>query len=632
MKKILLTLLIVTFSNQLLISQNIKRANSLFERRAYIDAAELYEQEETKTQEIYEKLGDCYYFNSNMKEASYNYKILVNHYAKTVNPIYIYKYAQALKGIGNFEEADQWQQKYYEATQQNNVENLKTKAFFETLNSTIDRPYIIKKLNINAEYSNFGTAFYLDTIVFSSSRINGNLYGWNKQPYLDLFKATPNNLGELENIKPFSKNINTKMHESNAVFSKDGNTMYFTRNNFSKGKKGKDNQKISHLKIYKAEFINNEWTNISELPFNSNNYSIEHPALSPNEQQLYFSSDMPGGVGSFDLYVVTINTDGTYSSPKNLGTEINTELREQFPFVSSKNTLYFASDGHFGMGGLDIFKSEINATGYSKPINLSTSINSNLDDFSFIIQEEKETGYFSSNRENNQGIDHIYSFTRLKKFYVNGQVKNKTTNVLLPNTLVSLIDSNNKTISEITVGNDAAYEFEINPNTSYSIRGSKKYYNPSTIEFSTDTEGNINKDIILLLESYEDAEKKVVVENGKIQIKINPIYFDFNKWNIREDAALELNNVVAIMKKYPNMIIEIGAHTDCRGPEEYNLNLSHKRAASVLDYLVSQGISTNNVKSIGYGESQPLNHCIKEGICKEKEYDINRRCEFVIVN
>ncbi|SNR45897.1 WD40-like Beta Propeller Repeat [Lutibacter agarilyticus] len=632
MKKIFITLFIVTISTQILSAQNLKRANSLFERRAYMDAAELYEQEDPKSQEVYEKLGDCYYYNSEMKLAALNYKILATHYSETIKPSYIYKYSQALKGTGNIEEADKWQQKYYAATNKTAAENIETKAFFEALNSTIDRPYIIKKLNANSEHSNFGTAFYLDTIVFSSSRENGNVYGWNKQPYLDLFKATPNASGELENIMPFSKNINTKMHESNAVFTKDGKTMYFTRNNYLDGKKGKDDKKITHLKIYKAEFINNEWTNITELPFNSDNYSTEHPALSPDEKQLYFSSDMPGSIGSFDLYVVNINSDGTYGTPKNLGTEINTELREQFPFISSINNLYFASDGHFGMGGLDIFKSEISVNGFSKPTNLSNIINSNLDDFGFIINEEKEIGYFSSNRDNANGIDDIYSFTQLKKYYVKGLVKNKTNNALLPNATVTLIDSENNTVSEIVVGDDAAYTLEINPNSTYSIRGSKKSYNPSMVKFSSDAKGNINKDIALLLESYEDAEKKIVEENGKIQIKINPIYFDFDRWNIREDAALELDNVVEVMKKYPTMKIEIGAHTDSRGPEEYNRNLSDKRANSVREYLVSQGIATENVKSVGYGESQPLNHCVREGICKEKEYDINRRCEFIIVN
>lgn len=630
MKKILLTIFIITISTQIVTAQNMKRANNLFERRAYIAAEKLYEQEDPKTQEVYEKLGDCYYFTSNMKQAALNYKILVDNYNENLNPNYIYKYTQALKGIGNFEEADKWLQKYNLAKDKNNGKTVNTKAYFEKLNNAIDRPYIVKKVSLNSEKSNFGTSYYGDKIVFSSPSNNGKLYDWNNKPYLDLYITEQTTSGDLKNIQQFSENINSKMHESNAVFTKDGKTMYFTRNNYINGKKGKDNKKITHLKIYKAELVNEIWTNITELPFNSNNYSCEHPALSTDEKKLYFASDMPGSIGSFDLFKVNINSNGTYGKPENLGDKINTEQREQFPFISSKNILYFASDGHFGLGGLDIFKSEIKSNTYTQPTNLSNVINSNLDDFSFIINEEKETGYFSSNRNNTLGIDNIYSFTQLKKYYIKGVVKNKTTGELITGANVALLDVNNNTVSEVMVGNNAEYSFEINKNSNYTIRSSKKYFSPYSAKISSDETEKINKDI--LLESYEATEKKVVKENGQIKIKINPIYFDFNKWNIRKDAALELNGIVETMKKFPEMVIEIGAHTDCIGPEKYNLELSNKRANSVRKYLISQGISNKNVKAVGYGESQPLNHCIKEGICEDKDYDINRRCEFIILN
>ena len=182
------------------------------------------------------------------------------------------------------------------------------------------------------------------------------------------------------------------------------------------------------------------------------------------------------------------------------------------------------------------------------------------------------------------------------------------------------------------VGDNATYSFEIENNKNYLIRGTRELYKPYEVEFSTAIEGNADQNITLLLESYEELEEDIIVENGKTKIKINPIYFDFDKWNIRPDAALELNNVVNIMKKYSDMIIEIGAHTDCRGSDDYNLILSHKRAKSVREYLISQGVLNNNVKSVGYGELQPVNHCNKPSICEEREYDINRRCEFVILN
>ena len=631
MKKILFILFICSLSTSKIKAQNLNRANQLFEKRSYIEAVELYLTQTTNSQEILQKIGDCYYFNTNMNEASIWYEKLFKSFYNKVDETYFFRYAQALKGIKQYSEADKWFNKYRNKLSSKSVK-IETKTFFNSLNKTIDRPYLIHKTSINTSNSEFGIAMLNSKVVFASTKNNSELYDWNKQPYLDLFIADLDEHGEIINPTPFSKTINTNLHESNAVFTKDGKTMYFTRNNFINGKKRRDKNKVTHLKIYKAELVNNEWTNITELPFNSDYYSVEHPALSFNEKQLYFASDMPGSIGSFDLFVVDIYDNDTFSTPKNLGTTINTNQREQFPFISEMNNLYFASDGHFGLGGLDIFKSEIRNGNFFKPKNLSDKINSSLDDFSFIINEKNETGYFSSNRTGGKGDDDIYRFTQLKKYYVKGLVKNKNTQELLPESLVTLFDGSNNSIGDIIVGNDASYSFKIESNKNYKIRGSRKLFSPYDVEFSTDDSGNINKNILLVLESYDDAEKRIVEENGKIQIKIKPIYFDFNKWNIREDAALELENITSIMLKYPNMEIEIGAHTDCRGSEEYNLNLSHKRAKSVREYLVSQGIPNDNVKSVGYGEIQPLNKCVKEGTCKEEEYTINRRCEFVILN
>lgn len=610
----------------MLVAQNLKRANHLFEKRSYIEAAELLQNEDDKTQEVLEKLGDCYFFNSNMEEASIWYAQLFSEHESTTSPIYTFRYVQALKGIEKYSEADEFLGK------KNGKVKLNTLEIFEKLNSTIERPYIIHEVSENTIGSDFGTSFHGKNIVFASTRNNGEFYEWNNQPYLDLFTASVNEQEDFVTVTSFPKTINTKVHESNAVFTKDGKKMYFNRNNFADGKKKRDNNKVMNVKIYSAELIENEWKNITELPFNDDSYSTSHPALSPNEKQLYFSSDMPGTLGSMDLFVVEINENGTYGIPINLGASINTEQREQFPFISKSNTLYFASDGHFGLGGLDIFKSTISDNGYGKPINMSTKINSNLDDFAFIINEENETGYFSSNREGGKGDDDIYRFTQLKKYYVNGLAKDKNTLELIPQTIITLTDSENNQLFKETVGNDAAYTFEISPNKSYIIKGEKELFQPAIVEFTTDNNGNINKDILLFLESFKDAEEKVVIEDGKTQIKINPIFFDFDKWNVRSDAALELNNVVSIMKKYPELIVEIGAHTDVRGSEKYNLDLSRKRANSVREYIISQGINTDNIKSIGYGESQPKNQCIEPYICKEEEYDINRRCEFVILN
>lgn len=632
MKKILLILLILPLSTQLSVAQNLKRANHLFEKRAYLNAAELFLNEEPKSQEVLEKLADCYYFNTKMKEAELYYKMLLQTYEANVDATYLFRYSQALKGVKNFTEADKWHQKYLEKKQMASAEKQETLPFFDSLNSEIRKPYDVGTISINSKYSDFGAAYLGEKVVFSSARNKGKLYLWNNQPYLDLFEAKIDGNNDLTNVNPFSSSINTKMHESNAVFTKDGKTMYFTRNNSDSGKKNRDKIKVTHLKIYKAQFVNNKWTNIAELPFNSNDYSSEHPALSPDEKQLYFASDMPGTIGSFDLFVVDINADGTYGTPKNLGPKINTEQREQFPFVSSDNILYFASDGHFGMGGLDIFKSEISDEKFFAAINLSNVINSNLDDFAFVIDENNEKGYFSSNRDGGMGDDDIYQFTKEKTYNIHGLVQDKNSLQPLPNTLVTLFDENHNLLKEMTVGEDAKYSFDIENNKSYKIRGSLKLYVPSEVEFSANAKGDINKNILLLIESYDDAEQNIVTESGKTLIKINPIYFDFDKWNIRPDAALELNNVVALMKKHSEMQLKIGAHTDARGSDSYNLKLSDRRAKSVLDYLIGQGILENRLKSEGFGESQPLNNCVEPNMCSEEAYSINRRCEFVLAN
>ncbi|AOW22129.1 OmpA family protein [Urechidicola croceus] len=631
MKK-LIYLFLILFSIQTPFAQNLKKANKLFETRSYIKAAELYENEEVKSKDVLQNLGDCYYYNGKMDIASRWYSLLFKQYENEVQSEYYFRYAQSLKAQDRFAEADELQKKYYK---KNNLEidYVSTVEYFEKLNSQIERPYILHKTSANSSNSDFGLSMKGNKVIFASSRgTDGNLYDWNNQPYLDLFKGTIDELGDIVNIEPLSSNINTKMHESNAILTKDGKTMYFTRNSFVDGKKFRDKNKVTHLKIFKAQLTDTIWSNITELPFNSNEFSTMHPALSPDEKQLYFSSDMPGTFGSFDLFAVDINENGTYGTPYNLGDKINTAQREQFPFISESNTLYFASDGHLGLGGLDVFSSTITKDGFSEVQNMSNIINSNKDDFGFVIDEARETGYVSSNRSGGAGDDDIYRFTKKKKNYVTGLVQDKNSLELLPGSLVTLFDSENNSIGDMIVKDDAKYSFEIHNNSDYKIRGTRKLYVPYEVEFSTDNEGNINKDIFLHLESYEDAEKDIVVEDGKTQIKINPIYFDFNKWNIRPDAAAELDNVVEMMKKYTDMQIEIGAHTDCRGSEEYNLSLSHKRAKSVREYLVSQGIPNENVKSIGYGEMQPKNHCIKEGICKEEEYDINRRCEFVLLN
>ena len=610
-------------------NSNLKKANKLFDNKAYVEAAKLYETKK-RTQEVLENLGDCYYYNGDPIKALKSYKELFANFPESdIDREYQFKYAQSLKGNENYEEADKYLSKYF-------GKNINTLAFMDSLASFT--PQIFKVIGIESNHSNsyFGLSYVKDDkVVFASAKNKDSLlYSWNALPYLNLYSATLSEENVLENILPFSDEINTDNHESNAIFTKDGKTMYFNRTRIVNRTKTNKNE-IAQVSIYKAELVDGIWTNIVELPFSSDAYSVEHPALGKDEKTLYFSSDMPGTQGSFDLYRVTINEDGTYGVPENLGPKVNTIHREQFPFISEYNILYFSSNGHLGYGGLDVYRSNIVNNEVTVPVNLGTPVNSNFDDFAYVVLENEERGSVSSNRS---GSDNIYSFTReeneLSIYQVEGFAKNLHTGEYLSGTLVTLFDESNKVIQDTIVGDDAYYIFKIQYNKRYKVRGTRKAYIPQDIEFSTNSQGKSQHNVHLSLEAYSDAEENIEEnEDGEVRIRLDKIYFDFDKSDIKEKAAKTLDVLVNLMKKYPFMEIEVSAHTDALGTDQYNLDLSKRRAASTLEYLVSQGIDRRRLISIGYGEMQPLNDCTEEDSdCTEAEYDINRRCEFTIIN
>ncbi len=601
-----------------------KKANTLFEKRAYVKAAELYEQL-NENQKVLQNLGDCYYNNSQMKEAVRAYGKLFLTFKDSVKPEYYFKYAHSLLGVADYPKADIIMSEYLKY-------NVSTPKFINNLKTNVPYNYELQPMAKNTSNGDFGMSFYGDKVAFASLRSGGDskAFGWNEKPYLDLFSAEVNDKGLLTNIEPFPKEINTKTHESSVTFSQDGHIMYFNRTNDKKVKIG--DEKIANIKIYKAEFKDGKWINIVALPFCSDLYSTEHPVLTKDGKKLYFSSDMPGSLGSFDIFVVDVNEDGTYGTPVNLGNAVNTIHREQFPEISNDGSiLYFASDGHQGMGGLDIFMSKsLNGGPFAKPLNLGETINSNLDDFSYVVDEKKNMGYFSSNRKIG---DALYSFKRTEnqeRYVVEGEVKDKNTQNLLPGTLVSLYDENNILIGQMVVGAEADYVFATEPNKKYRIEAMRDFYIPHSEEFTTNEDGKLRYTIELFMECYDDAEEIITKrQDGKVQIVLENIYFDLNKWDIKSDAARILNVLVDLLKKYPEMEIQLGAHTDSRASDTYNMMLSNKRAASTLEYLVQNGIKRKRLRSKGFGETVPLVNCGSS--CTEQEHSINRRCEFIIL-
>ncbi|TRZ41999.1 OmpA family protein [Robertkochia solimangrovi] len=618
MKKFYL-LLLTLFAIPALYGQSLSKANRLFKKKAYVEAAQMYAKL-GDSQEVLQNLGDSYYYNSEMEPAVEAYNQLFEKYKESVPLEVFFRYAQALKGTGNYEEADRIMSIYAD-------KEYNTKQFEENLTKVVPYSYELKRMTSSTSTGDFGIAFYGDKVVFASLRnSDGKMYEWNDRPYLDLFQATVSEDGELENVEPFSENINTETHESNPTFTADGKTMYFSRTNEKRVKIG--DEKVANVKIYKAELLDSVWTNITELPFNNDYYSAVHPALNKENDKLYFSSDMPGGEGSMDLYYVDITESG-YGNPVNLGPVINTKHREQFPFVSDDNTLYFASDGHQGFGGLDIFMTRYLAAGWTVPLNLGEPMNSGLDDFAYALNDANDKGYISSNRD---GADNLYAIDRTEsdiEYTVEGSVRDKITKNLLPNTLVTLYDEADNAVGEVTVGADAKYRFTTRPNRTYRIKGQLNFYATTVEEFKTNDLGTLEYNIELEIISYDDAEDIVVTRDGKRYIELENIYFDLDKWAIKPQAAKTLDILVALLKKYPDMDIQLGAHTDSRASAAYNLDLSQKRAQSALDYLASKGISGSRLRARGFGESQPLVDC--KDNCTEVEHSINRRCEFIIL-
>ncbi|HET8886484.1 MAG TPA: OmpA family protein [Salinimicrobium sp.] len=598
---------------------SLERAHKFFEKKNFPKAIELY-QNAPESQESLQNLGDSYFYINKIDEAVGTYKKLFDKYDQ-IDPEYYFRYAHALKGIGNYTEADA-------LLLDENGNGFSTLEAFKKIDQSTNFNFIVNRINENTEHSEFGGAFLGTNLVFASSRnATRPIYVWNNEPYLDLYIGEVGENGGLANIAQFSEIINTDTHETSATFSPDGKMMYFDRTNSEKVKI--EDAKVATIQIYKADLVGGEWKNPTPVSFASDEYSTEHPSVSNDGKRLYFSSDMPGSLGSFDIFYVDINPDGTFGKPQNLGPNVNTAHREQFPFINEDGTLYFASNGHKeNLGGLDIYYAHKKGDGFSKAFNMGTVVNSNRDDFAYVINNELEMGYFSSNRNNS---DDIFSFTKDRNiFIVGGVVKDKTTNKLMPGTLIVISDRDGNKIEEITVDKDASFQFTLKPNTEYNLKSTKDEYEPYTTTFQTgDMQGQSS--LIIAMESYDSKEEIVVAKYDKTQIELENIYFEFNKWDITPQAVTVLDDLINLLNKYPEMEIEIASHTDVRGPVQYNQMLSEKRAASTLEYLVQNGIDRGRLTSKGYGESEPLNKCVREGICTDDEYDINRRSEFTIL-
>ncbi|MGV9005062.1 OmpA family protein [Flavobacterium sp.] len=617
-----------------------KRGNKDYDQYAYVDAIKTYErlyEKGYKSPDMLLKLGNSYYFNADLEKAAKFYEELYTSTPDQEAEFY-YRYSQSLRSIKEYKKADEMMAKFNAKSGNDSRAALfnQNKDYLAEIKRNSGR-FKLENAGINSKYSDYGTAFVDDKVVFCSARDTGNfskrIHTWTGEYFTNLYSAKVAEDGSLGSVEKFGNKLNSKFHEDTPVFAKDGKTVYFTRNNYL-DKRGFDDGKITLLKIYKAKLDDKgNWIDITALPFNNDSFQCAHPTLSPDGKMMYFVSDMPGSLGKSDLYKVTISDDGTFGTPENLGKTINTEGRETYPFITAKNELYFSSDGHPGLGGLDIFATKIPEDGkFTNIQNIGEEANSPKDDFGFIINTDTKRGFLSSNRDGGEGNDDIYKFLETRELFIEqaifGVVTDATTKEILPNTKITLLDEKFNKIAETTTDDKGFYEFlKLLPNTKYYLRTEKEgYATKETPAITGNQEGKTEVNI----ELEKTAEPVKPGDDLANVFKINLIYFDLDKWNIRPDASVDLAKVLDVLQQYPTMKIDIRSHTDSRASFGYNEKLSDRRAKSTLSWLVAKGISKDRLTAKGYGETQLVNKCADGVPCTEAEHQLNRRSQFII--
>ena len=617
MKKLYITISFILI-NSILSAQTKKttEADKLYQRYEFVAAAKAYlklvEKKEANTVE-YKQLGNCYYNIFNPTEAVKWYAKAIK---KTQHPEIYHRYAQMLKAVGNFEEADKQMDQFailkpndFRAIQFKNEPN-----YLERLNNQ-DKMFDIKDFEMNSNRSDFGAVLYDNTLYLASARKDsGRKFAWNNEPYLEIYNLTYNPDGTF-GTPVLVNELNSKYNDGPLAVSADGNTVYFaseslTENVFYNDKAKKT--KYGRVSLYRGTKKNGKWEKIVSLPFNSKKYNTSNPSLSKDGKTLYFSSNMPGSIGNVDIWKVAIAEDGSFGKPENLGPQINTEGRESFPYISDDNKLYFSSDSHTGFGCYDIFVTDLDKIEVK---NLGKPVNSEKDDFAFTYNKDKKIGFFASNRG---GHDDIYIINKLRKINLIATITDAKTGAIIPEATVSILE-NSLSILEKTTPPEGKITQIIIPENNYEIHLSKPGYTTKNEIITITDEDVINIDIKL------DPIEPTITD---VEIILQDIYFEYNKSNITHQGANELNKLVKVLNKYPNMEIFAKSHTDKRGSDQYNQTLSERRAKSTAQYIISKGIDSKRISAKGFGESEPKINCIH---CTQAEHAKNRRSEFMIV-
>lgn len=649
MKKILLSictffLLHITFQGHA--QYVLKEADKQYELYNYSKAVDLYEQayQKQKTLHAAERLASAYGLMNNYVQAESWYAIA----SKMPNPKpeYILGYAKALQNNAKYREAKA-QYLNYIALKKDIPAQLQ-EVWLTSCDSALKwmkYPKSVELINqkaLNSIQSDWGAVKFKEGVVFTSDRTNTGLeskestpflkfdgakkpnkkiYGWTGNGYLKLYFKS----AETADIQLFPIRTGTNYHVGSASFTADYKTMYFTLTSIpDELEKLKNKPSTVNVEIYSStQDADGNWTEPVSFPYNNvNAYSVGDPFITTDGESLYFASNMPGGEGGTDVYVCEKTDKGDWGKPINLK-EINTAGNERSPVFDSKNNFYFSSDGYVGMGGLDVFRAWRAGGSIGKVENMGYPFNSPQDDFGFSLNDSGGIVYLSSNRSNGLGNDDIYTIDQkqILAFKLTGRVLDKKTNEPVAAALVSLAKVNGSTIKAETDDN-GAYQFNLSKESEYNVSADKTGYRSDVENLAT-----------IGLASSEVLVQDLYLEQIEINkaIKLENIYYDFDQWNIRPDAAVELDKLVRIMNENPTIWIELGSHTDSRGKDTYNLKLSQQRAESAVQYIISKGINKNRITAKGYGETQLLNQCANGIECTDVAHQLNRRTEFKIV-
>ncbi len=686
------------------------KAEKLHKAFAYSEAIDEYQKvlvKEPDNATALRGIADCYRKTNNTEKTELYFAKIIK--LADATPMDKFYYAQALMYNEKYTEAKIYFSEYaLTASSDERARNSlaainKLDEFFKDSSKVR-----IHKIAVNTDKADFAPVFYNEGVVFVSSRESGakdKTHSWTGNPYLGLYYAKGTD-ASLRSPEVFAREMEIKFNDGPAYFNKAGNEMFLTRNNSTVSNRS---EKVAKLKIVYSKFADSKWSSPSDLPFVSNKYNTAHACLSADGERLYFASDMPGGYGGMDLYY-SDRTKSGWASPVNMGNKINTKGNELFPFVNDDNTLYFASDGQVGLGGLDVYECTRNDSSWNDPRNMGYPVNTNKDDFGMILVKDGSKGYLSSNRADGKGDDDIYFIELFKNIFVSGTVtekrsgkvigdadvvlkdregkelttvktnadgyyeielefnkdytllaqklgyskeskpvstfnlkspriemnfqlekvtfgiegvvSDKETGTPLDMSEVVLMNKAGKVLQRVTTGADGYYYFEVEGESFYKVKGAKEGYFAKTETVSTKgaRPGVIRKDLPL---------EKLILNKA---IRLDNIYYDLAKWNIRPDAAKELDKLVTVLNDNPTIVIELSSHTDCRASDAYNLDLSDKRAKSAANYIVEKGgIARERITGKGYGETMLINHCANGVKCTEAEHQENRRTEFKVL-